>query len=282
MRSVTIAIPTFNRPDLLKIALASASQQDYPDLKIVVSDNTSPDQRVRDVVEAARSADPRITYHRQPTNIGAAANFLFLLDIAETNLFMWLSDDDEIVGPGYVTALVNRFDEDGSARMVFPDVDVFFDADRQSGMCALLATHFASCRTDRDYLIAWCIFGGGHPTYGLYQLDFLRSLEPQRYVQRTLVYFNEGIFLHRAFIKGGLRFCPEATLIYNGNNSSNKETSRRMLASFLRYSVNVHWLYFTSAFAMPIKLSMMKLVAKSHYPYIATLLGKAIRNEKGG
>ncbi|MEL6166686.1 MAG: glycosyltransferase, partial [Cyanobacteria bacterium J06628_3] len=40
---VSIIIPTYNRPEYLNLALASAVQQTYQNIEIIVSDNCSPE-----------------------------------------------------------------------------------------------------------------------------------------------------------------------------------------------------------------------------------------------
>ena len=57
---VSILIPTHNRPEYFKQALASARQQTYPNIEIVVSDD-SDDDRTRHYVETEVS-DPRVHY----------------------------------------------------------------------------------------------------------------------------------------------------------------------------------------------------------------------------
>ncbi|MCL6754125.1 glycosyltransferase [Nostoc sp. CCCryo 231-06] len=56
---MTIAIPTYNRSDLLKVSLQSVLSQDYSDFQALVLENTSTD----DTEAVVRSfADPRINY----------------------------------------------------------------------------------------------------------------------------------------------------------------------------------------------------------------------------
>jgi glycosyltransferase involved in cell wall biosynthesis len=100
--AVTIGIPTYQRPILLKRALASAVAQDYPNLAIIVSDNASGDDTGAVV---ASFDDPRVSYHRQVASVGAIGNFQWLLDHSTSPLFMWLADDDAI-GEGFVTSCV--------------------------------------------------------------------------------------------------------------------------------------------------------------------------------
>ena len=91
---VSIGIPTYNRPQLLARALESVARQDYPNLAVTVADNATPGSETGEVVESFRGRIVNLQYHRHPSNIGALANFQFLLDGAQGEYFMWLADDD--------------------------------------------------------------------------------------------------------------------------------------------------------------------------------------------
>jgi glycosyltransferase involved in cell wall biosynthesis len=96
---VTIGISTFNRVDgTFPEALRTALAQTMSDLEILVCDNAS-----EDGTEAfmARQDDPRLRYHRHPTNIGANANFQSCLDLARGRYFLLLHDDDRL-DPSFV------------------------------------------------------------------------------------------------------------------------------------------------------------------------------------
>lgn len=91
---VTVAIPTYNRAgSFFPLALQSARSQAYSNLEILVSDNASTDD-TRAIVEGAR--DPRIRYHRHPSNIGATNNQAFCLQQARGTYLTILPDDDLI------------------------------------------------------------------------------------------------------------------------------------------------------------------------------------------
>src|SRR5665647_1226326 len=91
----TIAIPTFNRAELLKRAIASARAQDYPSVEILIVDNASEDA-TQEICQALAAEDPRIRYMRQPRNVGPTRNFETGLENARGHYFMWLADDDWI------------------------------------------------------------------------------------------------------------------------------------------------------------------------------------------
>jgi glycosyltransferase involved in cell wall biosynthesis len=91
---VTIGIPTRNRAQTyLRDALASAADQTYPDVDIVVADNCSSD----DTAGMVRAlADPRIRYVRHARVLSANENFNSCLDHATGDYFLLLHDDDFI------------------------------------------------------------------------------------------------------------------------------------------------------------------------------------------
>ena len=114
LRRVVIGIPTYNRPDRLERALACASRQRYPNLRVIVSDNASRGTAVDEVIERYRGRFADLVFIKQPYNLGALRNFFFLLAQAESEYFMWLADDDEI-SDNYVAELVALLERDAEA-----------------------------------------------------------------------------------------------------------------------------------------------------------------------
>lgn len=92
---VSVGVPVYGRPELLKRRLANIVGQTYRNLEIIVSDNASPDPEMDLIARTFASSDPRIRYARQATNIGAGANFEFVLSGSTGRYFIWAADDDE-------------------------------------------------------------------------------------------------------------------------------------------------------------------------------------------
>src|SRR6266581_1269234 len=93
MLRVTIGLPVYNGEAIVASAIESILAQTCADFRLVISDNASTDATERICREFAQR-DDRITYVRQPSNIGADANFGFLLDQAHSEYFMWAAADD--------------------------------------------------------------------------------------------------------------------------------------------------------------------------------------------
>lgn len=90
---VSVGIPTYNRPIGLQRTLECITKQTYKNLEIIVSDNCSPNLKVKEVVQNFQKKDKRIQYYRQAKNI-YVKNFKFVLDKSRGEYFMWAADDD--------------------------------------------------------------------------------------------------------------------------------------------------------------------------------------------
>jgi len=90
---ITVIIPTFRRPELLRRAILSVLHQTFLSLQVCVYDDASNDDTQHVVTQLAET-DSRIKYHRHKHNIGTAANFNYGLQLVNTPFFSFLSDDD--------------------------------------------------------------------------------------------------------------------------------------------------------------------------------------------
>lgn len=107
MAKVFIGIPTYNRPHLVQVAIASVRAQAFEDFRLVVSDNCS-DGDTAEIIGrfVAGLGDPRITFHRQPANGGEYGQGRFLFaEAGDDELFMILHDDDALLPDCFAAAV---------------------------------------------------------------------------------------------------------------------------------------------------------------------------------
>lgn len=97
---LTIAIPTYNRAQLLIESLDSLVNQVEAGVEILVNDNASTDN-TRDVVHRYQAMYPFIRYSRNDQNLGADGNFLVCLQTGRGDFIQLLSDDDVLI-PGAI------------------------------------------------------------------------------------------------------------------------------------------------------------------------------------
>lgn len=97
---VSIGMPVYNGATTLEQAIESILTQTFHDFELIISDNASSDS-TEEICRRYVAADPRVSYVRQPQNIGAENNFLFVMESASAPFFMWAAADD-VRCPEYV------------------------------------------------------------------------------------------------------------------------------------------------------------------------------------
>jgi glycosyltransferase involved in cell wall biosynthesis len=91
--TISIGMPVYNGEKYIREALDTLLGQSFTDFELIISDNASSDSTESICREYAEN-DTRISYVRQQSNIGAAANFLYVINQAVGIYFMWAACDD--------------------------------------------------------------------------------------------------------------------------------------------------------------------------------------------
>ena len=119
MLLLTVAVPTFNRADLITETLASletacAGRADR--VEVLVVDNASPDATAA-AVRAFEGRLPGLRYQRQDVNAGGEANFYRCYEAA-LGRFVWVVGDDDLVEPEAVDRILAALEEGAGAIVV--------------------------------------------------------------------------------------------------------------------------------------------------------------------
>ena len=117
---VSICIPTFNRPDLLREAVMSCFNQTYSDFEIVITDNSTTDDSLKMM---KGFDDPRIRYYKNGGNIGAHASSVRALSLANGKYIKWLMDDD-LMKPEFLALTVAVLEKHPSAGVAMAPMDL--------------------------------------------------------------------------------------------------------------------------------------------------------------
>jgi len=129
MVSVTIGLPVYNGADYLEQALASLLAQSMRDIQFLISDNASTDA-TPDILAKWMAKDSRIKYRRQPQNIGASANFNWVLDNAGSQWFAFAAHDD-LWSPNFVESLFHTITAKPGLVLAVPQVVTMFEDRRE-------------------------------------------------------------------------------------------------------------------------------------------------------
>src|SRR4051812_14835388 len=98
---ISVVIPTFNRAELLRKAVASVLAQHGDHFEVVISDNCSTDHTPDVVAEFA--GDPRVVISRNASNLGMVGNWRRgIYELARGEWFILMSDDDYLTDPDYL------------------------------------------------------------------------------------------------------------------------------------------------------------------------------------
>jgi glycosyltransferase involved in cell wall biosynthesis len=98
---VSIGLPVYDGERYVDEAIASLLGQTFEDLELLISDNASSDV----ICRAWAARDSRVTHSRNPTNLGAAANYGRVLSMARGELFKWAAHDN-VTAATYVAKAV--------------------------------------------------------------------------------------------------------------------------------------------------------------------------------
>ena len=112
---VSIMIPTYNRPEYFRETLESARSQTYPNIEIIVCDNST-DDRTEELMQAYQD-DIRVRYVRNKMAKTKAENFMPLEHLAQGEFLQWCMDDD-ILLPDKITLMVDAFLSEPTATLV--------------------------------------------------------------------------------------------------------------------------------------------------------------------
>lgn len=93
MSNVTIGLAAYNGAVTIGKSIEALLDQSYKNFKLVISDDGSTDNTFQ-IAEKYALIDSRIVCIKQPRNLGALGNFSQVLKLADTEFFMWASQDD--------------------------------------------------------------------------------------------------------------------------------------------------------------------------------------------
>ncbi len=128
--AMTIVIPTLDRLELAKQALASALAQTVP-VEIILSDNGSSDGT--DAYFRGMSFPANVRYFHRGTTIPVQEHGAFLLAQVTTDWAVFLSDDDELE-PAFAEACLRLIEERPDVAFVYTAAYLIYDGVKRPGI----------------------------------------------------------------------------------------------------------------------------------------------------
>jgi len=216
---VSIGLPTYNRPELLRRALAELVSQSYSSLEIIVADNATPGPEVDAVMAAFTARDPRVKYFRHAENMGMAYNWQFVLEKASGKYYVQASDDDRRA-PDFVSELVGLLEAEPAAALAFCEHQA---VDLENRPQPGYGPHYEALRSlgERNSSLRQVRFflqdekaGKSNLIYGLARREHLADFKWSEFNGRYGLEGSDVLFGFRLICRGSLAVSPR-TLFYS-------------------------------------------------------------------
>jgi len=195
---VSVGMPIFNEERFLVESLEAILKQDYPAFEIIIADNASTDDTWK-ICNRFAADHASIRLVRMPVNVGAAANFQKVLDLAQGEFFMWASGHD-LWAPNFISSCVRVLEANPDAVVAF-GCSQWVDADGNPMGKASGWTDTRGMSTVARFMSVF--WGNMHPILGVMRMRALRRIHRiRKMVGADLIVLSElvlqGDFVHAA------------------------------------------------------------------------------------
>lgn len=218
---VTIGLPVYNGGEALRRALDCLLAQTDSNFELLISDNASTDGVTEVITEEYRCRDPRIRVVRQPENLGAQGNFIWLAQHARGDYFMWAAHDD-FWSPNYVEVMSDCLTRSPNAVLATP----FTIIEQLEGTKKSRLTNAPAPNADRwttldaytrDFACVWC--------YGMFRTSWVRDAIPQ--IAQYPLHYGDVIWLFGMLLENEVVGDDRATFYYTQVKGKYKEKTYR-------------------------------------------------------
>ena len=170
---VSIGMPVYNGANQLPHAIEELLGQDFGDFELIISDNASTDGTL-DICDSFARMDKRVQVFKQARNLGANANFDWVLAKAQGELLMWAAHDDGH-HPSFIRRCVEALDESPQSILVTTDHAVSME----NGASYVHQFKDEIASADAVERLRWIWrWGGTGAIYGLIRRDALSRTRP--------------------------------------------------------------------------------------------------------
>jgi len=173
---VSIGLAVFNGEKYLEQAINSILSQTFTNFELVICDNNSSD-RTEIICHQYAAKDPRIRYHRNPTNIGGVNNENRTFELSKGKYFRLMAHDD-LLAPTLIEKSVAILEENPKIILCYSDIIIIDSEGKQQDVIKLRVgtegkpyQRFRRLATKEHRCEA---------TYALVRADILAQVDPQR------------------------------------------------------------------------------------------------------
>lgn len=138
---VSIMIPTYNQPEYIEQAVKSALAQDYPNLEVIVADDSN--NELTGSILQSYTADSRFRYYKNPKQLGRVGNYRKLLfELAKGEWVVMLDGDDYYIDSHYISKAMQVATKEQGVVLIGSGLKVLHSKTNSFDVHGLAATSF--------------------------------------------------------------------------------------------------------------------------------------------
>lgn len=226
---VSIGLPVYNGDNFIIEAINSILNQTHKNIEIIISDNASSD-RTPEIINSFAKNDNRIKSFRQETNIGAVENYLFTLNQAKGDYFMWASHDD-IWDEKWIEVLIKEITPIDSG--VIGEIRLF----NQDGILRHKSLPSFKKNSILKYFLSDESQYKSHYIYSLFNMDKLKRANKDALQDK---YRPDYLFVYSLLQKGSLRSTIKTHLKYRVHPKNLGKTYTKKYKGWKKIIYRVH------------------------------------------
>ena len=218
---VSIGLPCYNEEKFLEQTLNSLLEQDYENIEIIISVNSSTDSTQEISEKYAREYPEIIKYSRNPHNMGSIVNFNKVFKISQGEFFMWAGAHD-LYSKNYIASSVKIMQSDQNVVVVYPlTVWIDYNGNKLEKVSGFIDTR-GNNAVARFNQVLWA---NQHAIYGLMRPSALKKLRLNR---QSIA--SGAVLLGELSLLGDFAYSPH--VIWYRRESREKETSKQRISRY--------------------------------------------------
>lgn len=226
---VSILVPTYNYAHYLDDTIPSALNQTYADFELLIVDNHSTDNTEEAIQKYLK--DPRVSYHKNPKNLGVVANFNRCLELANGEYIKFLCADDKF-HPQILEKYVPIMDQYPNVSLITCDKQAFGHKNHQT---ITPLTHLINGRTANLHMLIGNYCWIGEPSSVMFRK---RDLNEGKFTSEYKQYVDWEMWI-RLLTVGDCYVVPEILVYvrFHAGSVSKEQKRKRFILSFEEYKL---------------------------------------------
>ena len=226
---VSVLIPTYNYAGFLDETIQSVLNQTYTDYELIIVDNNSTDNT--DEVVQKYLVEPRIKYHKNPSNLGLVGNWNRCLELASGEYIKFLCADDKF-HPKILEKYVTIMDQYSNVSLITCDKQGFGSSTHQT---ITPLTHMVDGRTANLHMLTGHYCWIGEPSSVMFRRQDLRV---GKFISEYKQYVDWEMWV-RLLTVGDCYIVPEILVYvrFHGASISKEQKRKRFVVCFEDYKL---------------------------------------------